>query len=118
MFPAERIIALREEKRIAQKELARCIHVSPSSISEYEKGNIQPSVTVLAQLADFFEVSVDYLLGRTHIKIAIDKIEEKLVTRSGEVSIDTIFELNDQEKEAIGLLLNVLRRRKEVGPKG
>lgn len=105
MFPAERITKLRIEKGITKAELAQFIHVSRSSISEYEKGVTQPSLTVLMQIADFFEVSLDYLLGRTDIKIPIDQLENQLSTRSGKIPINAIFRLSNDEKEVIALLL-------------
>ena len=71
MFLAERLKELRENKDLSQSELAEVMHISQSSISEYENGNQQPPLAMLTQLADFFNVNVDYLLGRTNIKILI-----------------------------------------------
>mgnify|MGYP002563881532 CR=1 FL=1 len=105
MFPAERIAELRNEMGIKQAELAEALNIGRSSISEYEKGNTQPSMASLLELADFFQVSLDYLLGRTDIKIPIAKLEEQLQTRCGQVPIDAIFQLNADQKEVIGLLL-------------
>ena len=105
MFPAERIAELRNEMGIKQAELAEALNIGRSSISEYEKGNTQPSMASLLELADFFQVSLDYLPGRTDIKIPIAKLEEQLQTRCGQVPIDAIFQLNADQKEVIGLLL-------------
>ena len=105
MFPAERIAELRNEMGIKQAELAEALNIGRSSISEYEKGNTQPSMASLLELADFFQVRLDYLLGRTDIKIPIAKLEEQLQTRCGQVPIDAIFQLNADQKEVIGLLL-------------
>ena len=71
MFLAERLKELRENKDLSQSELAEVMHISQSSISEYENGNQQPPLAMLTQLADFFNVNVDYLLGRTNIKISM-----------------------------------------------
>lgn len=113
MFPGERITELRESLGIPKSKLAEKVHVSRSSISEYEKGTTQPSMSVLLQLADVFGVSLDYLLGRTSVKMSIRQIEQKLSTRNGLVPIDTFFKLSDADKEIVGLLLSSLAQKVE-----
>ncbi len=101
----ERIRELREQKNISQKQIADIMHISQSSISEYESGNQQPPLDMIVKLADFFDVSIDYLLGRTDIKISINKLEQKLRTKSGDVSINDFLRLRNDEKEVIGELI-------------
>lgn len=60
----EKIKELRKKKGISQAELASKLNVVRSTICQYEKGTREPSYEVLQKLADFFDVSVDYLLGR------------------------------------------------------
>lgn len=62
-FP-ERLKSLRLEKDITQKELALCIGVTSTSIQRFEYGTGKPALDTVVALADFFKVSVDYLLGR------------------------------------------------------
>lgn len=111
MFPAERIKQLREDKEITQKELAKIIHVSEDSVSLYERGLVHPSIQILIELANFFGVSIEYLLGMTDIKIPPEQIQQKLVTRSGVIPIDNLFHLTDEEKEIIGLLIKVFSKK-------
>lgn len=59
-----RLKALRKAKNLTQKELAEKINVTHVSISGYENGNRTPDTETLQALADFFNVSTDYLLGR------------------------------------------------------
>lgn len=59
----ERLKELRKEKGLLQKDLAQKLKTTNSSISDWEKGRSQPDLQTLANLARFFEVSVDYLLG-------------------------------------------------------
>lgn len=66
MILHERIVELREDKDWTQEKLARRLHVSRSSVLAYEQGVSQPSCEVLLQLAELFDVSLDYLMGRTH----------------------------------------------------
>lgn len=62
---AEKLISLRENHDIYQKELAAYLNVSVATISNYEKGVHEPNMETLCKLADFYNVSTDYLLGRT-----------------------------------------------------
>ena len=100
------LINLRLEKGLNQKDLADALHISSSAISKYEIGRSLPEYDTLLKLADFFHVNLDYLFGRTEIKTAVEDLESKLKTRSGMVPIDSIFQLNDTDKEVVGLLLH------------
>ena len=64
----QRIKELREEKNISQLELAKKLNLTQQSISLYEKGDREPSIDVLKSIANFFNVSLDYLLGKSDIR--------------------------------------------------
>lgn len=59
--------SLRKEKRLTQKEVAHELNVSPDSIYNWERGRSEPSIDDLINLADFFNVTIDYLVGRREI---------------------------------------------------
>lgn len=59
-----RLRRLRERRRIDQKTLGECCGLSKNIIGMYEQGEKEPSLKTLIKIADFFEVSTDYLLGR------------------------------------------------------
>lgn len=63
-----RIKFCREELGLSQSEFANKIGLTQQSISLYEKGDRKPSQDVLEALADFFKVSIDYLLGKTDVR--------------------------------------------------
>lgn len=60
---AHTLKALRKKQKIAQNELAKILYVNRSLICNYEKGKRLPSVDMLIKLSEFFEVSIDFLLG-------------------------------------------------------
>ncbi|WP_010245887.1 helix-turn-helix domain-containing protein [Acetivibrio cellulolyticus] len=64
---SQRIKQLREENKINQHQLAEILGVKNQTISNYEAGEREPSYGVLLKLADYFNVSTDFLLGRTNI---------------------------------------------------
>lgn len=56
---------LREHKGLSQEELGKVLNKTKNNISQYETGKREPDLDTLNKIADFFNVSVDYLLGRT-----------------------------------------------------
>ena len=62
-----RIRDLREDRDLKQKHLAEILRVHQSTYSDYELGRLNIPVSALNTLADFYNVSVDYLLGRTDV---------------------------------------------------
>lgn len=60
----ENIRNLREDRDLKQKDLAAMLNVSQNTYSQYETGTIELTASTLIKLADFYDVSVDYLLGR------------------------------------------------------
>ena len=63
-----RIRDLREDRDLSQKEIAELLQVHQTTYSDYELGKVNIPVPALHKLADFYGVSIDYLLGRTDIK--------------------------------------------------
>lgn len=78
---------LRLEKGVSQMQLANAVWVTQQSINKYENHNIEPDIETLIKLADYFETSVDYLIGHTDIDHVIEPTE--------------YFDLNEQEAELI-----------------
>ena len=60
-----RLKALRKEHQISQLKLALDLNMNQNSISRYETGEREADYETLIQFADYFDVSLDYLLGRT-----------------------------------------------------
>ena len=60
----ERLMALRKEKGISQADLGEILGVTRWSVLNYEAGKNRPDYDGLIALADFFDVSLDYLVGR------------------------------------------------------
>ena len=61
----QRLKDLRKQKKVGQKEVAELLGVSLRSYQFYESGEYDPSLPNLVVLADYFQVSTDYLLGRS-----------------------------------------------------
>ena len=61
----ERIRGLRQENSLSQVSLAEKISSNQKQVSKWECGQIEPNLDMLTKLADYFEVTVDYLIGRS-----------------------------------------------------
>ncbi|WP_294473444.1 helix-turn-helix transcriptional regulator [uncultured Intestinimonas sp.] len=61
---AERLRLLRKEKNLRQADVARAVGLSTVGYQRYEASERDPTAPVLVAMADFFQVSTDYLLGR------------------------------------------------------
>lgn len=74
-----RLKTLREEKKISQQKLAIDLNVSQASISKYEKGLAEPDIPMLCTMAEYFHVSVDYLIGRAEQReiLPVRPLEER-----------------------------------------
>ena len=62
---ADRLRGLRNEMHFSQTNLAKVLGLTQSSINRYENDDSSPSYEVLLKYADYFDVSLDYILGRT-----------------------------------------------------
>ena len=64
---AQRIKDLMKSEKLTQMQLAHALEVGQSSVSDWLNAKSEPSIENLWKLADFFDVSVDYLIGRNEI---------------------------------------------------
>ena len=67
MYIAENLKTLRKEKNLTQEEVAEALSVSPQSVSKWERGDSYPDITLLPALANFYETSIDKLIGMNKI---------------------------------------------------
>lgn len=61
----EHLRALREDRNLSQKDMAQVLNIHQTTYSDYELGRLNVPIPALIQLAQFFETSIDYLLGLT-----------------------------------------------------
>ena len=64
----QRIQDLRTDADMSQKQLSEILHISQRSYSHYETGSRNIPVEMLIRLANYYDISVDYLIGRTDKK--------------------------------------------------
>lgn len=74
----KRLRNLRENQRLKQEELGKRLGLSPSTIGMYEQGRRQPDNEILLKISNIFDVSIDYLLGKTEIKNYENPFEDNI----------------------------------------
>lgn len=107
------LIKLRKDKALTQTEVAAVLQIGASAVSKYEIGRSLPEYDTLLKLADFYDVSLDYLFGRTAIQTPVNKLEKNLETQQGSIPIDFIFQLDDEDRELVFLLLKSISKKAE-----
>lgn len=80
---SSRLIQLRNERHLSQIDLANQLGIGPNQISRYETGQNTPGAEILFDLAVFFDVSADYLLGLTDTRrnfgSELSEVESRIV---------------------------------------
>lgn len=106
---SERLQHLRKQKDITQEEIAKYIGVTRPAYSAYEGGKRTPDYNTLQKLADYFNVTTDYLLGRTVNPAPPDKITSSISDDS------ELIEFWDKLKEREDLQI-FFKQTKDMSP--
>lgn len=101
---------LRISKGISQQQLADVIGISQQSINKYENHNIEPDISTLIKFADYFQTTVDYLIGHT---VSMSELPMELELNKEESNLVFNYrQLTEDEKESIRLVQkNYLKRK-------
>ena len=92
---------LREEASVSQKALADAVGVSQQSINKYENHNIEPDIETLIRISDFFDTSVDYLVGHTVEKRKIMEYHTFDLTTEESYLVEEYRKLKPKQKECV-----------------
>ena len=108
----ERIANLRKTKGISQEELADVLLTSRQAISKWERGESDPDIGRLKDLAVYFNVSIDYLLGyeieSVSVNSFIERTKKSIENSTHDISIDEIRMIVSRNKNSFDLLLAVI----------
>lgn len=116
----KKLRSLREEKRLSQVELSKKLNVTSQALSQYELGKRIPDAEMIIRIADFFDVSVDYLLDRTNERITVDNMKailasdpafaralDKLTTRK---ELQELFKVTkDLSRERVEQIIRIIK---------
>ena len=102
---------LRQEYGISQQRLADAIGVSQPSINKYENHSIEPEIEILKRMADYFNTSIDYIVGHTDIRRRIEHTEAFHLNKSESEIIMKFRSLKDFEKNCIDLTIKAFLKK-------
>lgn len=97
---------LRLKNGLTQAQLAGVLGVSQQSINKYENQSAEPDISTLQDLANFFNTSIDFLVGHTDIEHIIEKVEKYDLNEDEATVIDNYRLLTVSEKESIHSVIN------------
>ena len=99
---------LREERGVSQQFIADYIGTTQQSIYRYENGLFEPDLKTVMQIADFFDVSVDFLIGHTDIRHKYERIDPYELNETEAQVIDKYRELSPAMRDHLLKLLDTL----------
>lgn len=110
----DRVTQLRKENKLTQEEVGKAVGITRGSYSMYEIGKREPAIDMLSKLAFFFDVDIDYLVGKSDIRNKYNISDLVLGEEPAEANemIDIYMSLG---KEAKNLLLNMAKQLKKAG---
>ena len=100
--------SLRTEAGVSQSKLAESVGSTQQAIHRYEHEDYEPDIMTMIQIANFFNTSVDYLVGNTGIRHRIEKIEKYDLNKEEAVLIDKFRRLSVKHKKSVSVMLDTL----------
>lgn len=105
---------IRSSKGITQAKLAEAINTASYNVASWEQGRTEPDLDFLIALADYFNVSVDFLLGRPNIDISFSVEDQKKLDEDPQGIVFKDFKnLSDDDQKRLIDYLNLLIERQE-----
>lgn len=100
MLFGERLASVRKSKKISQDELAKAIGAHAPVIGRYERNEVKPSIEVAAKISTALEVSLDYMVGNTDMKL-----DKSILDRVMDAQ-----KLSDKDKEYLFAMMDAFLR--------
>lgn len=97
---------LREEAGISQKQLAESIGVSQQSINKYENHNIEPDIHTMIRIADYFDTSVDFLIGHSEVRRKIEETHTYELNTEESRILEGYRQLSGKQRYCIGVVID------------
>ena len=97
---------LRRDKKMTQDDLAKVLFVSPGTISNYENNIHSPDVPKLIQMAKYFGVTTDYILGLSSCNLSPDVLEKRMASGKtwSQIIVDVQTLTPDRQKALLRIL--------------
>lgn len=105
----------RELNFLTQTDIAKQLHLSSSTISHYEKGLTVPPTEVVYRLAEFYNVTTDYILGKSASKTNPNETYAIKLTNKMTIgdAVEIITKMNDTEREHLAYFIEMIGKSKD-----
>lgn len=101
-----RIRLIREELTLSQVDLSKVLKISNTTLSQYENNQRVPSDGIKTKIADYFDVSIDWLLGRTSIR------KSSIVFKEARINFKSDFQINYKKEDLE--ILKIIKKDKNL----
>ncbi len=107
---------IREEQGLSQSQLAKKLGVSQGTIGNWESGIREPNFDTISKIADYFDVSIDYLITGTQENSSPDQTEDKELSKIDIMISAEAKGLSDKDKQEILTFIQYKKFQKETEP--
>lgn len=107
---SKRLKILRQEKHLNQVELSKTILVGNKTISDYERGVSNPDFETLQKIANFFNVSTDYLLGKTDERLPSSSSPKDQLKGVKLALFDQVEDLTDDQAKQVLDIIKIIKK--------
>lgn len=97
----DRLKSLRLEKGYSQQKLAKLLFVNQTAVSQWERGATSPEHATLIKLSEIFDVSVDYLVGKTDVKNPQEPKKEEVDDHDIKFALFGTTDIDDETYESV-----------------
>jgi len=104
---------LRNEKGVSQQKVAVALGTNQQSIHRYENGESEPDIKMLSALADYFETSIDFIVGRTDIRRKIEPVEDYALSKDEVKLMEEVRSLAPEFRNCLASMIIALEETAE-----
>lgn len=97
---------LRTNQKLSQQKLADILHISQQSIYKYENNITFPDISTLKQMADYFETSIDYLVGYTDIDHKIEPTNKEALNQNELLMLEHYRQLAPKQRALVQSIID------------
>ena len=109
MLPSLKL--LRREYGVSQQRLAEALGTSQQSINQYENHTIEPDIDMLSRMADYFETSIDYIVGRSTVRVSVEKTDAYYLDEAESTLIQRYRALSPRERDCVNHVIETLMEK-------
>lgn len=102
----ENLRILRKQHKLSQQKLADILHISQQSVYKYENNITFPDIETLIRMADYFNTSIDYLVGYTDIPHKIEPVSDSMLNEKEQHILSQYRTLSENQKSIIKLIID------------